>query len=225
LRLWDYESSTRVDHFIANAIETQKRITKFYRRDSDVIYPPVSIPKEPTTHNSQPTTYNYYITTSRLARAKHIDILIQAANRGKFQLKVIGSGRDAEYLKSIAGPTVQFLSNLPDDQFEEVSQGAKAYLFASVDEEFGIAPIEAMGYGIPVIAYASGGLVETVSEGKNGYLYDELNDQSLLEKIHKLEKLSEKEYDAMRKHARQEAEKYSFETFKKHILEFIQKHS
>ncbi len=219
LRIWDYLSSQRVDYFIANAEETKKRVEKCYRRDSEVIYPPVTIPTESTSY--KPPATSYYITTSRLARAKHVDILIHAANKAKFNLKVIGSGRDAPYLKSIAGPTVEFLSGLSDEEFAEMYTGAKAFLFASVDEEFGIAPIEAMGYGVPVIAYASGGLIETIEEGKNGYLYHKLHEKELLEKLEKLDKLSQSDYESMREYARKSAEKYTFSQFKKQITDFI----
>lgn len=219
LRIWDYLSSQRVDFFIANAQVTKKRVEKCYRRDSVVIYPPVTIPTEPSSYKIADTSY--FITTSRLARAKHVDILINAANKGKFKLKVIGSGRDAEYLKSIAGETVEFLSGLSDEEFIDIYARAKAFLFASVDEEFGIAPIEAMGYGIPVIAYASGGLIETINEEKNGYLYHELHEDALLEKIKKLDTLSQSEYESMRKEARKSAQKYTFLEFKKQITDFI----
>ncbi len=219
LRQWDYLSSQRVDYFIANSEETKKRITKYYRRDSDIIYPPVTIP-EKAINNS---TGDYYITTSRLARAKHIDVLIKAANKAKFKLKIIGSGRDAENLKTMAGPTIEFLSKVTDSEFENLYKNAKGYLFASVDEEFGIAPVEAMGYGIPVIAYASGGLLEIVKNGKNGYLYSELHEDSLLEKIKTFENLSEKEIQEMRKAARTSAEQYSFENFKKQITSYVDK--
>ncbi len=220
LRIWDYLSSQRVDFFIANAQETKKRVQKYYRRDSDVVYPPVAISKNPPEFNPSEDD-DYYITTSRLARAKHIDVLIRAANEGNFKLKIIGTGRDEEYLKSIAGPNVEFLSHVQDDTFKALYTHAKAFLFASVDEEFGIAPIEAMGYGIPVIAYASGGLKETVLEGKNGYLYEELNSKSLLKKIQNFEKLSDKKQIEMKKEARKSAEQYSIENFKKQILSFV----
>ncbi len=219
LRIWDYLSSQRVNYFIANSEETKKRITKFYRRDSIVIYPPVDIPKSALNYNLQPK--NYYLTVSRLARAKHVDVLVRAANKMKFDLKVIGSGRDLEYLKSIAGPTVEFLENIEDNQLPKLYQNAKAFLFASVDEEFGIAPVEAMGYGLPVIAFASGGLKETVKEKFNGYLFDTLNENSLINKINELKSLSKEEYLQMRKNARKESEKYSFEKFKSGILNFV----
>lgn len=222
LRIWDYLSSQRVDYFVSNAEETKKRVQKYYRRDSEVIYPPVTITDNPPEFKT-PDKDGYYITTSRLARAKHIDVLIQAANEADFKLKIIGTGRDEEYLKSIAEPNVEFLSNVHDDTFKALYSHAKAFLFASVDEEFGIAPIEAMGYGIPVIAYASGGLKETIQEGKNGYLYNDLSAKSLIDKLQKYEKLSENQQIEMKKQARKSAEQYSFANFKKQILAYVKK--
>ena len=216
LRQWDYISSQRVDYFIANSEETKKRIEKFYRRDAEVIYPPVNIVKE----LGHPQG-DYYITVSRLARAKHIEVLIEAANKMKLKLKIVGTGRDERYLKSIAGPTVEFLGYVPDTEMPDLFRNASAFLFSAADEEFGIAPIEAMGYGLPVIAYKSGGVVETVKDGVNGYLFEALDENSLATKVKKLESLNEDAYLALRKNARSEAEKYSFGHFKKQILEFI----
>jgi len=220
LRLYDYSSSQSVNYFVANSIETQKRIEKFYRRKSIVIYPPVNIQNK-LPPNSYLLTPNYYLTVSRLARAKHIDIIINAANQMKFKLKVVGLGRDLKYLQSIAGSTVEILSNITDQQLSDIYKNAKAYLFASVDEEFGIAPVEAMGYGLPVIAYESGGLKETVVEGKNGYLFDQLTPEFLCKKIKEFENLSKKECQQMRINARNESEKYTEEIFKNKFLSFI----
>lgn len=220
LRLWDFEASQRPDFLIANSFETKKRIEKFYRRKATVIYPPVSIPK--MLHVTRYTLHDsYYLTVSRLARAKHIDILIKAANKTGFKLKIVGSGRDEKNLKSIAGPTVEFLGNLPDKQLKNVYQKAKAFLFASVDEEFGIAPVEAMGYGLPVIAYNSGGLPEYLKNGVVGYLFNELKPESLIEKVKLFEKLSPEKVIQMKKSARKTAEKFSEENFRKNIVNFI----
>jgi glycosyltransferase involved in cell wall biosynthesis len=223
LRMWDFTASQRPNFLIANSIETQKRIQKFYRRDSTVIYPPVSIPENPRlyTLDSKP----YFITVSRLARAKNVDILIKAANKEKFELRIVGVGRDEVYLKSLAGPTVTFLGNLSDSELQNELQGAKAYLFAAVDEEFGIAPVEAMGHGVPVIAYASGGLKETVKPGVNGYLFAELSAESFENAFKRLNSLSHEEYLEMRKNARKEAEQYSEENFKKRFMEFVKLHT
>lgn len=220
LRRWDYLSSQRPDVLIANSEETKKRIKKLYNRDSTVIYPPVSIPSKASI-KYQVSSIGYYVTVSRLGKAKHIDLLIQSANINKFNLKIVGKGRDLKFLKSIAGDTVEFVSDADDQKRDELIAHAKAFLFASVDEEFGIAPVEAMGFGTPVIAYDSGGLKETVTQEANGFLFKELNPQSLYEEIKKLESLSEEKYLEMRRSARKESEKYSFDRFKKEILSLI----
>lgn len=218
LRMYDYLSSQRVDHFISNSEETKRRVAKYYRRESDVIYPPVEVPTEEPVAEEK----NYYITLSRLARAKHIDVLVKAAEKHGFKLKVVGYGRDEEYLRSLAGSQVEFLGNVTDEERKKLYAGAKAFLFSSVDEEFGIAPIEAMGYGVPVIAYASGGLKETVKPGINGYLFDSLHEDSLFERVSQLESLSPDEYRTMSSQARSESKQYSFESFKAAILRFVE---
>jgi len=223
LRIWDFTSSQRADYLIANSEETKKRIEKFYRRDSTVIYPPVNISGHPQGVQKQKghPKGDYYLTVSRLAKAKHIDILIRAANKMKFKLKIIGTGRDEERLKQMAGPTVEFLGNLTDEQMKKIYLNAKAFLFASRDEEFGIAPVEAMGYGLPVIAFRSGGIPEYIIDGKNGYLFDKLEESSLIDKVKELTGLSKEEYFDMRQEARKTAESFSQENFKKNILKFV----
>ncbi len=220
LRKWDYSSSQRADVLIANSQETQRRIQQLYKRDSVVIYPPVTIPK-----TASVKTENYYVTVSRLAKAKHIDLLIQAANLYKLNLKIVGTGRDLPFLKSIAGDTVEFITNADDKKRDELIAHAKAFLFASVDEEFGIAPIEAMGYGTPVIALNSGGLKETVQNGVNGFLFDELTVESLYGVVEKFEVLSKEKYTQMRKDARNDSEQYSTKRFENEIRSLIKSHT
>lgn len=223
LRIWDYTSSQRADFLIANSEETKKRIKKFYRRNSTVIYPPVNIPRHPKGVQAQSghPKDGYYLTISRLARAKHIDVLIKAANKSKFNLKIVGSGRDEKRLKQIAGPTVEFLGNLTDEELKKTYLNAEAFLFASKDEEFGIAVVEAMGYGLPVIAYRSGGIPEYIVNGKNGYLFNGLNESSLIKKVNELTNLSKEQYSEMRQEARKTAERFSEERFEKQILSFV----
>jgi glycosyltransferase involved in cell wall biosynthesis len=219
LRMWDYIGSQRPDYFIANSQETKKRVQKFYRRDADVIYPSVTVPKElPDSDGKQ----DYYLTVSRLARAKHIDVLIKAANEKKFKLKVVGTGRDEEHLKSLAGETVEFLGNITDEELAHVYADAKAFLFASVDEEFGIVVAEAMGRGVPVIAYASGGVPELVTD-KNGFLFYELSPHSIIEQIQKLEKLAKIEYTQMRINAREQSLQFSEEKFIQKLKDYVAK--
>jgi len=228
LRLWDFQSSQRPNYFIANSEETRRRIQKFYRRNSVVIYPPVSIPNiklvypelvEELTREPK----NYYLTVSRLARAKHIDILIKAANKMRFNLKIVGCGRDEKYLKSIAGPNIEFLGNVTDKEKDYLYSEAKAFLFAAKDEEFGIAPVEAMGYYLPVIAYNSGGLPEYVKNGINGYLFDKLTEDSLIERVTELTALTKEKYIEMKQSARKTSLQFTEKQFKEKILAFVAK--
>ncbi len=223
LRLWDFKSSQRPDYFIANSQETKRRIQKFYRRDAAVIYPPVSIPDIKLVNSLTRELSNYFLTVSRLARAKHIDILIKAANKMRFNLKIVGCGRDEKYLKSIAGPTVTFLGNVSDKDIGRLYLNARAFLFSSVDEEFGIAPVEAMGYYLPVIAYNSGGLPEYVKNGVNGYLFDKLTENSLIERVTELTALTKEKYIEMKQSARKTSLQFTEKQFKEKILTFVAK--
>ncbi len=223
LRLWDFKSSQRPDYFIANSQETKRRIQKFYRRDAAVIYPPVSIPDIKLVNSLTRELSNYFLTVSRLARAKHIDILIKAANKMRFNLKIVGCGRDEKYLKSIAGPTVTFLGNVSDKDIGRLYLNARAFLFSSVDEEFGIAPVEAMGYYLPLIAYNSGGLPEYVKNGVNGYLFDKLTENSLIERVTELTALTKEKYIEMKQSARKTSLQFTEKQFKEKILAFVAK--
>ncbi len=220
LRRWDYRSSQRPDLLIANSEETKRRINKLYQRESMVIYPPVAVPAR---NEASTTSHDYFITVSRLAKAKHIDLLIKTANKHRWNLKIVGNGRDLSSLQSIAGDTIEFVTQADDHLRDELLRGAKAFLFASVDEEFGIAPVEAMGFGTPVIALKSGGLIETVHDGVNGFLFETLTDDSLQSAVVRLQKLSSAQYRTMRVAARKEAERYSFDRFKKEILQVVER--
>lgn len=227
LRLVDYASAQNVDHFIANSEEVKGRIAKFYRKEAVVIYPPVEIPnpKLQITNNAKKAKYqiqntSYYLTGSRLARAKHIELLIQVCNKYKLPLKVFGRGFAGyeDELKSLAGKTVEFVGEVTQEEKYELMQGAKAFLFASEYEDFGIVPVEAMGMGTPVIAYKSGGVKETVVEGKTGTFFDELTVESVKEAIDRLEKLKIDPKECIR-----QAEKFNAERFKKEMKAFVDK--
>lgn len=218
LRMWDFISSQRADELIANSQETRKRIQKYYRRDATVIYPPIN-----TLVKTQldPKQASYYVTVSRLEQTKHIDLLIKTANKKGFQLKIAGTGRHEEILRNMAGKTVQFMGRIPDAAFNDFFAGAKAFLFATVDEEFGMVAAEALARGVPVIAFASGGVIEIVQQGKNGYLFEKLTVQSLNAAIEKFESQSIKESAEMRKQAVSSAQQYSREEFKKHMVSLL----
>ncbi len=187
LRMVDVEVSYHnVDVFIANSEETARRIKKFYRRDSTVIYPPVDVAPKLPASNPQG---KYYLFVSRLAWAKHPELAIAACNQLGLPLKVVGTGKLFDDLKKQAGPTVEMLGFVPDDQLSKLYDSAIALIYPAEDEDFGIVPVEAMGHGVPVIAHRSGGPQETVIKNKTGIFFDQLTTQSLIEAIGLLQKI------------------------------------
>ena len=218
LRMWDFKASQRPDILIANSQETRSRIKKFYKRDALVIYPPVHIEKvEPKRDYSEAHANGHYISVSRLAYKKHVDLMIEVANARQMPLVIIGSGRDEQRLRELAGSTVTIKGYVPDEEFGRLFSQAKAFINCAVDEDFGIAPVEALGRGVPVIAYASGGLKETVDHKKNGLLFDSLTQGSLNDAIDAFEKYTLSEYEKMCHTARQSSLAYTEEAFVENI--------
>lgn len=181
LRVVDVVAAQEVDVFLANSTETQRRITKFYRRDSQVVYPPVGLERQvevenekgkgekqqqtATPHSSHPTPQSsppYFLYVNRLAWAKHPELAVQACSKLQIPLKVVGTGALLPALQAKAGPSIEFLGTVPDEQLVELYRGAEALLYPVEDEDFGIVPVEAMQQGCPVIAHYSGGPRETV---------------------------------------------------------------
>ncbi|MFA6005389.1 MAG: glycosyltransferase [Patescibacteria group bacterium] len=220
LRMWDFIGSQRPDVLVANSEETQRRITKYYRRDSAVIYPPIYNPHINIGEKLK-KTQDYYITINRLAKPKHVDVLIQAAHDANVPLYVVGKGKEYGYLKSMAGTNITFTGEVSDIELERLKLGAKAFLFASVDEEFGMAPVEAMMYGVPVIAYKSGGLKETIVENTNGYLVDELTPQAYVRAI---KKITNKNYQSLAEGAASLAERFDVAVFREKMIRLVTDH-
>ena len=163
LRRWDYAAAQRVTHFIAISTEIRERVQTFYGRSSAIIYPPVD------TGRFQPaaTVEDYFLVVSRLIPYKRIDLAVQAATRLGVPLKVAGRGRDLERLQALAGPTVEFLGYVPDDDLPDLMARCRAFIFPGL-EDFGIAPVQAQAAGRPVIAYGGGGALDTVLLGVTG---------------------------------------------------------
>ena len=218
LRKIDIASSKHVDLAIANSETVKARIKKFYNRDAVIVYPPVvsEVSSKHTSYQLQNTAY--YLAGGRLARPKHIDLIIQAANTLHLPLKIFGKGFAGygEELRHIAGKAVEFLGEVSDKEKIELMSRAKAFIMASEDEDFGITPVEAMGVGTPVIAYKSGGLTETVVDGKTGIFFDELTSESLEKAIQKFEKSKIKPEDCIK-----QAQNFSKEEFEKKIQAIV----
>ncbi len=175
LRAWDYAAAQRVHHFVAISADIRNRIRRFYDRDSTVIYPPVDV------HRFLPCADppgDYFLAGGRLIPYKRLDLAVRACSELGLKLLVYGSGRDAEALARVAGPTVTFLGRVSWDDLVCLFQGCKAFIFPGL-EDFGIAPLEAQAAGRPVIAYAGGGALDTVIAGKTGEFFREQSVESL----------------------------------------------
>jgi len=227
LRQYDYASAQRVDYFIANSQETRLRIKKFYRREATVIYPPISW-RGSTSAEVEPPKGNkngYFLIVSRLAASKNIDLAIEACNKLKEELWVVGSGPEEKYLRSMAGPTIKFLGQVSDEKLREIYNGCKALLATANDEDFGITPVEAMSFGKPVIAFRGGGYLESVVEGKTGIFFDKETVESLTQAINHYNNIyyhSERRLEKMSRDCQLKAEKFGKERFKKEITKFVQ---
>lgn len=227
LRQVDFLSYQRPDYIISNSHEVRRRIEKFYRREAVTIYPPVGLVDKLKIPNPKSKNKNgYYLTGGRLARSKHIDLAIEACNKLKLPLKVFGKAFAGygEELKSIAGPTIEFTGEVTDSELIELYQGAKALIYPSELEDFGIMPVEAQSFGVPVIAFRSGGVKETVIEarsassgqGPTGVFFDELTVESLVKAIKQSGNLTIKSADCI-----ENAKRFSKERFKAEIKNFV----
>lgn len=182
VREWDYLAAQRVDQFVSNSDYVGKRIEKFYRRDSVTIHPAT-----PIRANEVREPQGYYLVVSRFVRYKRVDIAIEACNQLERRLLVVGSGGEEEQLlRELAGPTVEFRGRISDEEMAELYAGADAFLFPGI-EDFGLTPIEAMGSGVPVLAYAEGGALETVEDGMTGLVFHEQTADSLAACIERFE--------------------------------------
>jgi len=210
LRLWDQLAARRVDHFIAISQEVRRRIAKIYGRDSVIIYPPVD------TQRFQPASRvdDYYLIVGRLVPYRRLDLLIEAFNKLGRPLLIAGRGRDRERLEAMAGPNVTFLGYVPDDELPDLIARCRAFLFPG-EEDFGIAPIQAMAAGRPVIAYAGGGSLDTVIPG-TGALFAE---QSVAAIIDTVESFDTSAIDSS--FIRAHAQKFDTTVFKQQMTEFI----
>ena len=183
LRQWDRAAADRVDQFVAISRTVQRRIKKAYRRDSEIIYPPVNV--EATVSPEEPE--DYFLIVSRLVPYKRIDLAVQAFNRLGLPLRIIGDGRDRRALEAMAKPNIRFLGHLADDAAVRAQMArCRAFLFPG-EEDFGIAPLEAMAAGRPVIAYGAGGALDTIEEGETGIYFREPTPESLIEAVQRLE--------------------------------------
>ncbi|MFA5107160.1 MAG: glycosyltransferase [Patescibacteria group bacterium] len=166
IRLWDQLAAQRVDEFIANSQSVRQRIAKYYRRSSEVIYPPVEMRNFQVSDGYD----NYFLIGGRLVPYKRYDLAVHAFNQLGLPLKIFGDGPEEKRLRKIAKANIEFLGPVSEQQKAQLMRRAKAFIYPQ-EEDFGITAIEAMAAGRPVIAFAKGGALDTVVENKTGIFF------------------------------------------------------
>jgi len=258
LRIWDRLAGDRPDFLIANSIYTQKRIEKYYRRQSTVIYPPVSSNQEnldmdsslrECNHSKQSRALrsylfatppradrddgrdveaeklmpkkleSYFLVVSRLSPYKKVDVVVEAFNKLGLPLVVIGQGQQEKHLRKIAKDNVRILGWQTDEVTRQYYEKARGFIFPAEDD-FGLTAVEAMNFGVPVIAYRKGGAKETVQEGVTGEFFDAQTPEVLADGVRRFLD-NEDKYD--KEVIKKRGGEFSKERFEKEIREFIEK--
>jgi len=219
LRIWDKSAAERVDYFISNSRNTQERIKKYYNRESTVIYPPVDIARSnKESQEEKVCEKDYFLIVSRLSAYKKIQIAVEAFNKLELPLVVIGEGSEKKRLEKIAEKNIEFLGFKKEKELTKYYRNCYAFIFPGEDD-FGIAPCEAMSFGKPVLAYKRGGAMETVIEGVTGEFFCDMIPEILADGVRRLKNNYDK-YDANA--IRDHASMYSRENFEKNISSFVE---
>jgi glycosyltransferase involved in cell wall biosynthesis len=208
LRVWDAEVAARPDTLLAASKEVQKRIELYWRRKSQVVYPPIdNFWSSKTFGGTTKENPDYFLVVSSLVRYKRIELAIEACNNLGLHLKIVGEGSDRKRLEKIAGSTIEFYGYRSHDELGDLYADATAIIFPG-EEDFGLVPLEAHACGTPVIAQRIGGALETIVEGKTGEYFDDATADSLQVV---LQKFDQKKYT--KETCKQRATEFSEEKF------------
>ncbi len=214
IRIWDFTTANRVQHFAAISQYIAKRIKKIYGREAAVIYPPVDIEN----FQPHPKKDDYYLTASRMVPYKKVDLIVETFSQmPDKKLVVIGDGPDLQKVRSKAGRNIELLGYQPTSVMKEYLQKAKAFVYAA-EEDFGIVTVEAQACATPVIAFGRGGTRETVTEGVTGIYFSEQTPTAIRDAIRKFDMIQ----NSFEPHKlRSNAERFGKERFKKEFKEFV----
>ena len=183
MKKWDIDSSKKIDLIIANSNFVANRIKKYWKKDSQVIYPSINIDEFFISNEKK----DYYLVLSELNEYKRIDIAIDAFNKLNKPLYIIGDGPLLNKFKNMSNTNITFLSNIDNRQKSIYLSKSKALVFPGI-EDFGIVPLESMASGTPVIAYKKGGVLDYLEDGLNGIFFNKQSSKSLINSIKKFEK-------------------------------------
>jgi len=185
LKEWDVGTAQKVDYFIANSENVRKRIREAYKRESEVIYPPIETGRFPIAKD----TGDYFLVVSRLNAYKRIDLVVEAFNDLRLPLRIIGDGPYRKNLQAlIKGRNIQLLGRVDEKALLDNYAHCRALIFPG-EEDFGITPLEAQSCGRPVIAYAAGGALETIQDGISGIFFKQQTERSLMEAIKRFQEI------------------------------------
>ncbi len=220
LRWLDKKASRRPDFMVAISTEVQKRIKKYYGRDSVIIFPPVDVVnRQSSIINYQ--SKNYYLLVSRLDYGyKKVDLAIKAFNKLNYPLVIVGTGREESKLKKIAGKNIIFAGRVGEERLNEYYKSAKALIMPQ-EEDFGIVAVEAQARGVPVIAFKKGGALDTVIPDKTGIFFDKQTPTSLEKTIRQFNDLNH--WDKKNNICVTNARRFSKKVFQKELLDLTKK--
>jgi len=220
LRVWDFEAAQRPDIIIANSIFTKDRINKYYRRDCEVVYPPLMNETnfKPQDGKNNIDDKNYFLVVSRLSAYKKVDLVVEVFNKMGLPLIVIGEGDQEDKLRALAKKNIKILGWKSDEELQEYYQNTRAFIFPAVDD-FGLTIIEAMSYGKPVIGLRDGGAREIIKEGITGEFFDAQTVEVLADGVRRF---MEKEVSYNSEIIRTEVDKFSKDKFKQGLMEIIE---
>ncbi|NTW14938.1 MAG: glycosyltransferase family 4 protein [Candidatus Moranbacteria bacterium] len=213
LRLWDRASADRPDIVLSNSGFVARRIRKYYGRDSRVVPPPVDTDR----FRIGSERGDYFLMVGRLIAYKRFDIAVEAFTRLGLPLKVAGRGPELSRLKRIAGPNVEFLGRVPDDELARLYAGCRAFVFPQ-EEDFGIVAMEALASGRPVIAYRGGDIEERIEDGVSGVFFDEQTTEAIMAAVSDFD---DSRFDPER--IRECALPYDTERFVREIRELVER--
>jgi glycosyltransferase involved in cell wall biosynthesis len=213
LRVWDAGASSRVDRYVAISTAVAARIRKYYRREAEIIYPPVDCQQ----FGPPGAPGDYYMTVGRLTPYQRKDLIVDAFRDLGLPVKIVGDGRDRARLQARATPNIEFVGRVDDATLRDLYANCRGYLFPA-EEDFGIAPVEAQAAGRPVAAYAAGGALDTVIDGETGVHFHEQTPDALAAAVRRMESMS---FDPQR--IRANAERFSAQRFRAEFTAMVER--